>query len=99
MKQTINEYTFAEAFKRLRPDNFSYEGLQALWAYLEEYECGTGEELEFDAIGVCCEFTEYADLADFQADYGDEYETLDDIEDRTTVIRIPGDEGFIIQNF
>ena len=99
MKQTVTEHQFMEAFRRIRPDNFSYEGLLALWGFMEEHEDSTGEELELDVIGICCDFAEYGSLADFQANYGDEYETLDDIEDRTTVIRIPGGEGFIIQIF
>ena len=99
MKPTVTEHQFMEAFRNLRPDNFSYKGLQALWDYLEEYEDSTGEELELDVIGICCDFTEYADLAEFRAAYGDEYETLDDIELQTDVIPIPGEERFVVRNF
>ena len=36
MKQTINQYDFADAFKKMnRADNFSYEGLKVLFNYLE----------------------------------------------------------------
>ena len=104
MKQTINEYQFKDAFQKCRPDNFSYEGLTALYDYLEDYEADTGEEMELDVIAICCEFTEYEDLKEFQGIYyddikGDKYKTLEEIEEETIVIPIEGTEGFIIQDF
>jgi hypothetical protein len=39
MKQTVNIYTFREAFNRMgRGSQFSYEGLSLLFDYLEECE-------------------------------------------------------------
>ena len=104
MKQTINEYQFKDAFQECRPDNFSYEGLTALYDYLEQYEEDTGQEVELDVIAICCEFTEYEDLKEFQGIYyddikGDKYKTLEEIEEETIVIPIEGTEGFIIQVF
>ena len=66
MKQTINEYQFKRAFETTRPNYFSYEGLTALYEYLKEYEEGTGEEVELDVVGLCCDYTEYEDLEEFQ---------------------------------
>ena len=98
MKQTINQYDFTEAFRKIRPDNFSYEGLIALYDYLESLESDIGEEFELDVIAFCCEYSEYKNLKEFQDNYGDEYETIEDVENETTVILID-DESFIIQNF
>lgn len=99
MKQTINKYEFSDAFVKMnRENNFSYEGRDALFNFLEEYEEATGEEMELDIIALCCDFTEYADIEEFQRDYGEEYETIEDIEQRTIVIPID-DESFIIQCF
>ena len=98
MKQTINEYDFRRAFEQLRPDQFSYQGLGALFDYFEELEDGIGEEIELDVIGICCEYTEYEDLSEFQEDYGKEYKTIEDIEEQTTVIPVFGD-SFIIEQF
>ena len=97
MKQTINFYQFQDSFA-CRPNNFSYEGLKALYEYLIEYEDETGEEIELDPIAFCCEFTEFENLKDFQDQYSDDYETLEDIEEHTTVIPTDGD-AFIIQDF
>ena len=98
MKQTINEYQFRRAFETSRPNNFSYEGLTALFDYLEQYEEETETELELDVIGLCCEFSEYKDLKEFQSEY-DDYETIEEIEEMTPIIKIEGTEGFIIQQF
>ena len=98
MIQTINEYQFADAFKRIRPDNFSYSGLKALYDYLEDYEDDTGGQIELDVIAICCDYYEYKDLEEFQGDYSEDYESIEDIEQETTVIMID-DTSFIIQAF
>lgn len=58
MKLTINFYAFENAFKTISPDNFSYEGLRVLFDHFEEYEESTGEQVELDVIGICCEHNE-----------------------------------------
>lgn len=66
MKTTINFSEFRDHFHRIRPDNFSYEGLKILFYYFEEYEESTGEEIEMDVIAICCDFSEdsYQNIAD-----------------------------------
>lgn len=99
MKQSINMYKFERAFVDMdRGSQFSYDGLKALFEYLEEYEEGTGTEIDLDVIAFCCEYTEYDTLKDFQADYGEEYESIESISDATTLIPIDN-ESFIIQQF
>lgn len=59
MKTTINLHQFRDAFYRMgRKDQFSWEGLAVLFNGLEEYEEDTGEELDFDVIALCCDFSE-----------------------------------------
>ena len=104
MKDTISIYQFQNWFQEHRPNNFSRVGQVALFDYLEEYEEETGQELEFDVIGLCCDFTEYEDLKEFQGEYydevkGDKYEDIEEIEQETIVIPIPDTDGFIIQQF
>ncbi len=99
MKQNINFYQFCRGFETMgRNNNFSYEGKKALFDYLEQYEDECCTEIEFDVIALCCDYSEYENLAEFQKDYSKEYETIEDIEDATTVIRV-NDEKFIIQQF
>ena len=98
MKQTINFSQFHDAFEESnRGNNFSYDGRHALFDYLEEYEESTGEEIELDVIALCCEFTEYENLAELQENYTD-IESMEELGDHTQVIMID-EERFIIQDF
>ena len=81
-----------------RNEHFTCEGKRALFDYLEECEESIGEEIELDVIALCCEYTEYKNLAEFQESYSD-IESVNDLENNTTVIPIDGTEGFIIQNY
>ena len=58
MIQTVYFTDFADAFQKVRPDNFSYEGLEQLFNYLESYEDDTGEQIDLDVIALCCEYSE-----------------------------------------
>lgn len=59
MKTTVSRYDFERAFVDAgRKDQFSYEGLNALFDYLEDYEDSTGEEIELDVIALCCDYYE-----------------------------------------
>jgi len=100
MKEYITESTFIDAFKQsdTRKNQFSYEGLKALFEYLEEYEDSTGEELEFDMIGICCEYTEYDSLKQYNDEYGNECDEIDEIADYTALIKID-EKRFNIQKY
>jgi hypothetical protein len=58
MKQTIGLSQFTDEFNAIRPNNFSYEGLQVLFDWIEQQEQDTGTEQELDVIALCCEFSE-----------------------------------------
>jgi hypothetical protein len=98
MYQQISEYNFARAFEEIRPNNFSRAGLSALYEYFEELEKDIGTPIELDVIAICCEYSEYESLEEFQEDYGDDYQSIDEIEQATTVIPVD-DDGFIILKF
>jgi len=99
MKQTVHFEDFRNNFQAVRPNNFSYEGLAALFDYFEQYENDTGEELDLDVIATCCEYTEYKTLEDFNKDYGKDYKLVEEIDEDTRFVKIPNSTGFIIQNF
>jgi hypothetical protein len=70
MKTTVEKWAFRQAFKDAeRENNFSYQGLNVLWDYFDEYEQSTGEEIEFDVIAICCEFNE-STPDEIREDYG-----------------------------
>lgn len=91
---TLTEQEFIRKFKEVRPNNFTDEGLRALYEYFEEYD----EGLEFDPIAFCVEFTEYESLNEFYGDYDQRLDTYYDLNEYTTVIPI-NDYSFIIANF
>jgi len=85
MKQTVNLYEFRDAFQSMnRGNNFSYEGLEVLFDYLEEYEDSTGEEIELDVIALCCDYSEDAP-EDIASNYCIDIEGLDEDEIKETV--------------
>ena len=102
MKTEINFNEFSNWFREHRPNNFSSAGLSALFDYLELWEEETGEQIEFDPIALCVEYTEYENLAEFKENYTcDEYQEINnyqDIDYYTQVIPIDS-ESFIILDF
>jgi len=100
MKEQIGFCQFCDRFRDMgRNEQFSYDGKKALFEYLEALEEDLDEEIDLDVIALCCEYTEYESINQFQGEYSDDYATIEDIEDRTTVLRIEGKESFIIQQF
>ena len=97
MFQRVNFSDFRQAFyNQERGEQFSYEGLKALFSFLEEQEQDAGAEMELDVIGLCCDYVEYRDFEEFQEDYPD-VATMEALRDETTVIEFEG--GFIIEAF
>ncbi len=97
--KSIDIYDFRRAFADYnRADQFSYEGLGALFDWLDELSADTGTPYELDVIGLCCEFTEYSDFSEIYDNYSNtNIENIEDLRDYTTVIEFDG--GIIIQAF
>jgi len=112
MKQTINFSQFCDSFHDMnRNDNFSYEGKQALFDYLEQYEEDCETEIELDIIALCVEYSEltyndilgqYDNFPFDKDDYEDDEERngliRDWLQDNTQVIEVD-DDTVIIQDF
>lgn len=93
MKTTVYFSEFRDYFHEIRPDNFSYEALRILFDYMEEFEESTGEEVEFDVIAICCDFSEdsFENIADL---YGIEIDINEnDDEQKQQVIDFLQSEG------
>ena len=101
MKQSINLSQFRDAFRDMeRSDNFSYEGLEALYNFITELDEDCGTETELDVIGLCCEFTEYDNFYQAREAYNlEDWETLED----HTLVLYSGNYGssssVILHNF
>ena len=107
--QSINSvYHFREAFRLAgRGDQFSCEGLEVLFDYLEEVS--ENEDIELDVIALCCEYYESSteeiidqyniDVSDAEGDE-DEIQAIvgEYLNDNTTVCgEVSG--GFVYAEF
>jgi len=97
MKDTVTEYQFINTMAQ-KQHGFSYEGAKALFEYFEQYEQDTGDEMEFDPIAIRCDFDEYESLEDIKKSYQD-IESLEDLQNHTTVIEIPNSDRLIIKAY
>jgi len=80
-------------------NNFTFEGANAVQAYFEELSDETGEDVEFDPIAWCCEFSEYDSLAEAYKEKRYDYtyvegEAREYFTENTTLIEL--DNGHII---
>lgn len=107
MKMTLNFSQFYDNWPDSRKEQFSYEALKAIFDYYEEYTDDTGEEIEFDPIAICCEWSEYPTALECATSYGftsreETPEEAEDrarewLEDRTTVLVL--EKGIVIIQF
>jgi len=106
MKLTVTESMFCRDFETRRPENFSYAGLRTLYEYFCQFEEDTGEEIEFDCVGICCEYSEVT----FECEGGEHSRneklkaaghdyTLDQLREQTTVIDVGDLESVIILQY
>jgi len=104
MIKTLSQNEFIDETNKYSENyknQFSYEGKQALFDYLEEYEESTGEKVEFDYISLCCDYIEFNSFEDLQASYPN-IKDMEDLNNHTIVIPVDNamkTENFIIQNF
>ena len=93
MKITVSSYDFERAFADAgRMDQFSYEGRAVLFAYLEELEQSTGEELELDVMALCCDYYE-SSTEEIILNYRIDVEGLDEDEQLEAVREYLMDQG------
>ena len=113
MKATLSTSQAADLLKADTNARWSCSGARALVEYLEELESDTGTEIEFDAVAIRCDYSEYdsaLQAADDQGyepnpNLGEEKQSEEDkeadalswLQDHTQVIEFEG--GVIIASF
>lgn len=96
MKTTVYFSEFCDYFRKIRPDNFSYQGLRVLFDYFEEIDESCGTESELDVIGICCEFSE-ASWEVIASDYSIEIDINEnDDEQKAQVLDFLADQGALV---
>lgn len=98
MKQRVYLEDFRKAFKDTRPNQFSNQGLIALYDYFQNLEDDIGEELDLDIIAISCDYSEYKNFQELKSNYLS-IKTLDQLREKTEIIPIEDTEGFIVKNF
>lgn len=91
MHIVVTRSIFIDSFRSVRPTNFTYQGLNALFDYFDEMD---EQDIELDVIAICCEFSQYTEEEAITA-YG---MTIEELEERTSVIRT-GEDTIIVQDF
>jgi hypothetical protein len=113
MKLTLTTSAAVELLKADTNARWSRDGARALVEHLEELEEDTGEEIEFDAVAIRCDYSEYSsalEAADDQGyepnpNLGEEEQSEEDkeadalawLQDQTQVIKFEG--GVIVASF
>ena len=69
MKRTLTTYDIAHELLQDDYAAWTRSGAQALAEYLEEMEEDSGEEIELDVVAIRCDFSEFASLQDWIAEY------------------------------
>lgn len=69
MKKTLTQYDIAEELMNDINANWSRAGAFALAEYYEQLEEDLGETIEFDAVAIRCDFSEYESLQEWAHDY------------------------------
>ena len=82
MYTQVTKYDFTEAFKNLdRVSNFQHDGLEALFEYLTDLERDCGESYELDVIALCCDFSRFDSIEDYNQQYNTDFTSMDDVEE------------------
>jgi|TARA_R110002153_G_scaffold79751_2_gene203384 hypothetical protein len=96
MITTVSFNDFRDAFKSHdRLNNFTIDGLIALFNALEDLEESIGEKVELDVIAFCVEFQEFESLEEYNKDYSQEYKTVQDLADNVSLLCEVKGGGFI----
>jgi hypothetical protein len=89
-------YQFRDAFAQAnRQNQFSYEGLEVLFDYLEELSDSIGEPYELDVIALCCDYAEES-AADIAKHYDIDLEGTDPDDIEEVVKEYLQDQGVFV---
>lgn len=67
---TLNFSQFLDNWPESRKDQFSYDAMQAIFDYYENIAEETGEDVEYDPIAICCEWSEHNSAVEAIKDHG-----------------------------
>jgi len=108
MKRTLSTYEVAGLLMSDEYAKWSRPAAYALAEYYENLENESGEEIEFDAVAIRCEWNEYATAEEIAEAYdievnADTEDTLDKVRDyisgRSEIIELENGNGYLVRAF
>ena len=91
----LSQSHFMDHFRHSRPDNFSYEALEALFNYYEELSDELGSDIPLDVIAVCLDWSEMT-LDEMVDRYAGKYSDFDALSSDTTVLKLSEDSALVM---
>jgi len=81
-------------------ENFSYDGLTALYDYFSELEADLNESIEFDYISIAGEYSELT-IDELRDNYSvdKDIDVIEYLQENTIVIEIENSDRVIIQDY
>ena len=81
-------------------NNFSYDGLTALYDYFSELEDELCESIEFDLVGIAGEYSELT-IDELRDNYSvdKDIDVIEYLQENTIVIEIENSDSVIIQDY
>tara|TARA_Y100001972_G_scaffold121657_1_gene166036 strand:+ start:119 stop:391 length:273 start_codon:yes stop_codon:yes gene_type:complete len=89
LKETVSLNSFRTGMLRNR--TFSAEALEVMFDYYNEFE----EDIEFDVLALCADWTEYENYAELNYE---ESKTLEELQEHTLVYEL-ANGGFLMLNY
>jgi hypothetical protein len=109
MKYTLSKFDFIDGMQSEPNNPFSYNGLEIIWDFLNEYEQDASEEIEFDPVSFRCDFCEqtvkeiiydYKLVVDNKlTDVEQQDFVLDYLHQKTTILGVTQEGTIVFQNF
>jgi hypothetical protein len=81
--KTVTRSDFENAFRVLRPNDFTTEALEHLYEYLDELSDELEEMIELDVIAICCDYSE-SDVSEVLESYN--LEDITQLEEKTVIV-------------
>jgi hypothetical protein len=102
MIQYVTKEMFHATFNKIRPNQFSDPGLDALFHYLDDFEEDRKlnsiyieeEDYVLDVIVLCSEYTEFTNVEEALESYG--YDYLEELIDNHVIIYLEDSDGIIV---
>jgi len=97
MKTTLDSWQAANMLMADDNANWTRDQAFAIVDYLENLEDELNETIEFDAVGIRCDFSAYNSIKEFNNDWSKEYASVDELAENCITYSC-ADGTFVVVN-